>query len=175
MKRIGTVDERYQSFNIEMVEVTGGRFWAPYKSGKADAATPAPKPGTPVGMDPSLYEYRAPIDLGNARLETGDYLGAAQVVEEALGICLGLGDRRGEAWALIYLGRLGRLTGDGDRGERGVHRGCDRHVIGGAKRIGELLLERQTEVGQADRWRRQRRLRRGAVRPPSAEVILDDR
>ncbi len=68
MKRIGTVDERYQSFNVEMVEVTGGRFWAPYKSGKADAATPAPKPGTPVGMDPSLYEYRAPIDLGNARL-----------------------------------------------------------------------------------------------------------
>src|ERR1700730_16934552 len=68
LKRIGTVDERYQSFNVEMVEVTGGRFWAPYKAGKADAAIAAPKPGTPVGMDPSLYEYRAPIDLGNARL-----------------------------------------------------------------------------------------------------------
>jgi heparanase 1 len=26
MPRVGTVSERYQSFNIEMVEVTGGRF-----------------------------------------------------------------------------------------------------------------------------------------------------
>ena len=31
MKRVGTVDERYQSYNIEMLEVTGGRFWKPYK------------------------------------------------------------------------------------------------------------------------------------------------
>ena len=30
MSRIGTVDERFQSYNIEMVEVTGGRFWKPY-------------------------------------------------------------------------------------------------------------------------------------------------
>jgi len=36
MPRIGTVDERFRSFNIEMVEVTGGRFWAPYsKPGSA--------------------------------------------------------------------------------------------------------------------------------------------
>lgn len=27
---IGRVDERFQSYNVEMVEVTGGRFWAPY-------------------------------------------------------------------------------------------------------------------------------------------------
>jgi heparanase len=66
MKRIGTVDERYQSFNVEMVEVTGGRFWAPYKA--ADAAKDAPKQATPAAMDPSLYEYRGPIDLSNARL-----------------------------------------------------------------------------------------------------------
>lgn len=32
MKRIGTVNERYQSYNIEMLEVTGGRFWKPYKN-----------------------------------------------------------------------------------------------------------------------------------------------
>ena len=31
MRRIGTVDERFQSYNIEMVEVIGGRFWKPYK------------------------------------------------------------------------------------------------------------------------------------------------
>ena len=30
LAKLGTVDERFQSYNIEMVEVTGGRFWAPY-------------------------------------------------------------------------------------------------------------------------------------------------
>jgi len=32
MPAIGTVDERFQSYNIEMVEVIGGRFWKPYGS-----------------------------------------------------------------------------------------------------------------------------------------------
>jgi heparanase 1 len=67
MPRIGTVDERFQSFNIEMLEVTGGRFWAPYKS-EAPAAPADSKHSTPSGMDPSLYRYRAPIDLSNTRL-----------------------------------------------------------------------------------------------------------
>lgn len=31
MKQIGTVSDRYQSYNVEMVEVVGGRFWKPYK------------------------------------------------------------------------------------------------------------------------------------------------
>ena len=66
MPRIGTVDERFQSFNVEMVEVTGGRFWKPY--GKdVDAILNAPKAG-PVGMDPNLYQQRPPIDLYNPRL-----------------------------------------------------------------------------------------------------------
>ena len=30
--RIGAVDERFQSYNIEMIEVTGGNFWKPYRS-----------------------------------------------------------------------------------------------------------------------------------------------
>ena len=68
MQRIGTVDERFQSFNVEMLEVTGGRFWAPYKAAKtADAAEESKMPA-PAGVDPSLYRYRAPIDLGNTRL-----------------------------------------------------------------------------------------------------------
>jgi hypothetical protein len=65
--RVGSVDERFQSYNIEMVEVTGGRFWKPYAS-KTDAA-PAPKTGNqPAGLDPGLFQYRPPIDLTNARL-----------------------------------------------------------------------------------------------------------
>lgn len=31
MKFIGKVDERYQSFNVEMCEVIGGDFWIPYR------------------------------------------------------------------------------------------------------------------------------------------------
>ncbi len=69
MPRVGTIDERFQSFNIEMLEVTGGRFWAPYKQQGEASATPADaKASTPSGMDPSLYRYRAPIDLSNPQL-----------------------------------------------------------------------------------------------------------
>lgn len=48
-KVVATVDRRYQSYNIEMVELTGGQFWAPY-----DAA------GKRV--------TRPPIDLASERL-----------------------------------------------------------------------------------------------------------
>jgi len=65
MHRVGTIDERFQSYNIEMVEVTGGRFWKPYGS-KAEAKQP--DANQPSGMDPSLYEYRSPINLSHARL-----------------------------------------------------------------------------------------------------------
>ena len=58
MARIGTVDERYQSYNVEMIEVTGGKFWRPYGA----------KTDTPAGMNPDLYQYRPPIDLRSARL-----------------------------------------------------------------------------------------------------------
>jgi hypothetical protein len=70
MQRIGTVDERFQSYNVEMLEVTGGKFWKPYSSlEKQAAAQPASSGGsTPSGMDPNLYEYRAPLNLANARL-----------------------------------------------------------------------------------------------------------
>ncbi len=69
MPRVGTIDERYQSFNIEMLEVTGGRFWAPYKQQGQTPAVPADSNlPTPPGMDPSLYRYRPPIDLSNPRL-----------------------------------------------------------------------------------------------------------
>ena len=54
MVGIGTVDERLQSYNVEMVEVTGGRFWKPY--------------GADRGGSLDLYQYRPPIDLTNTRL-----------------------------------------------------------------------------------------------------------
>jgi hypothetical protein len=51
LRPVGSVDPRFLSYNIEMVELTGGRFWRPYGS-----------PGT------DRYEYRPPIDLSNAKL-----------------------------------------------------------------------------------------------------------
>lgn len=76
LPRIGTVDERYQSYNVEMLEVTGGKFWRPYSAEleavmKGEAGPPPPATGdTPAGMDPRLYGYRPPLDLTNARLRT---------------------------------------------------------------------------------------------------------
>jgi heparanase len=66
MARIGTIDERYQSYNIEMVEVTGGEFWKPY--GRERGVEAALPPNTPAGNDSKLFQYRPPIDLTNARL-----------------------------------------------------------------------------------------------------------
>jgi heparanase 1 len=75
MARVGTIDERFQSFNVEMLEVTGGKFWKPYAAiGKAVAPTPAssgsppPSSETPAGMSADLYQYRPPLDLSNRRL-----------------------------------------------------------------------------------------------------------
>jgi hypothetical protein len=69
MLRIGTVDERFQSYNIEMVEVTGGRFWRPYGR-EPNRPHQAAQSGsdTPAGNNADLYAYRPPIDLSNARL-----------------------------------------------------------------------------------------------------------
>ncbi|MEH2624515.1 hypothetical protein V1292_002570 [Bradyrhizobium sp. AZCC 1719] len=70
LPRLGTVDARFQSYNVEMVEVTGGRFWKPYK---ASASAPSARgadnaENIPAGANPDRYAYRAPIDLSNRRL-----------------------------------------------------------------------------------------------------------
>lgn len=71
MQHVATVDARFQSYNIEMVEVTGGKFWKPYALDTTPGNKPSAQPtgaNTPAGMNPELYEYRPPIDLGNHRL-----------------------------------------------------------------------------------------------------------
>ncbi|MGD9727718.1 MAG: hypothetical protein AB7V39_15195 [Nitrospiraceae bacterium] len=82
MPRIGAVDDRYQSYNVEMLELTGGNFWKPYGPGLDTALRPpassdqqdpgresgTPSPDTPSGMNPALYQYRPPIDLTDPRL-----------------------------------------------------------------------------------------------------------
>jgi hypothetical protein len=74
MPRVANVEERFQSYNIEMVEVTGGRFWKPYREidalldSQAAARRENGRGATPAGMNPNLYQYRPPIDLANPRL-----------------------------------------------------------------------------------------------------------
>lgn len=72
MPRIASVDPRFQSYNIEMVEVTGGRFWKPYSSPSQatppQPPAPRPKGNQPAGLNPGLFQYRPPIDLSNPRL-----------------------------------------------------------------------------------------------------------
>lgn len=72
MQKLGTVDPRYASYNIEMVEITGGRFWKPFNS--STQVSEASKSGLPqnpnqqVGDNANIFEYRPPIDLSNERL-----------------------------------------------------------------------------------------------------------
>ena len=71
MRAIGTVDGRFQSYNIEMVEVTGGRFWRPYpQTSSAHPSTKPTRPDEPALQEGDLYAYRPPIDLDSSRLRT---------------------------------------------------------------------------------------------------------
>lgn len=68
MKLLGEVGPRYVSYNVEAVEVTGGRFWAPYKSlPKTAEAKPAFETSGARDMN-SRFQYRPPINLANTRL-----------------------------------------------------------------------------------------------------------
>ena len=74
MKAVARIDPRYMSYNLEMVEVTGGRFWAPYPS-----SSPAPQetlgldglhvlpPGVSAGLKNAFAE-RLPLDFSDRRL-----------------------------------------------------------------------------------------------------------
>jgi hypothetical protein len=67
LESVATIDERYPSYNIEMAEVIGGRFWKPYAH--LDGAPPPPG-GVEVGGKNQLFEVRPPVDLLSTRLRT---------------------------------------------------------------------------------------------------------
>jgi len=62
---VGKIDERFQSYNLEMAEVIGGRFWKTYAHMSTTTAPPAE---IQVGRDPNLFEARPPVDLSDPRL-----------------------------------------------------------------------------------------------------------
>ena len=63
---VGVVEDRYQSYNIEMVEVMGGKWWAPYA--KTVAATASSSAS--LSLNAAGLQYQPPIDLANPRLRT---------------------------------------------------------------------------------------------------------
>ena len=74
MPLVVTVDQRYQSYNVEMAEVIGGNFWKPYdQQGKAVDNTRtdtigSTSGGLQAGQNPTMFEARPPITLTNVRL-----------------------------------------------------------------------------------------------------------
>lgn len=68
MKHLGSVSERFQSYNVEMVEVVGGEFWKPYstmdKLPSADSADTYDISQKNTGM----YQQLSPINLADKRL-----------------------------------------------------------------------------------------------------------
>lgn len=65
------VDQRFQSYNVEMAEVIGGRFWRPYAQMDApQSATSQADTGGAVALDAALFSQREPADLSQRRLRT---------------------------------------------------------------------------------------------------------
>jgi len=80
--------------------------WTDAITRHATAATAARHLGDQPGQANAL------TNLGDVRRLTGDYPGAAQALEEALGVYCDLGDRLGQANALNQLGIVRWATGD---------------------------------------------------------------
>ena len=66
MPYVGTVDERFNSYNVEMAEVIGGTFWKPYKAGNPTwnrqplASRSSTGAGFGADQHPSMFEARPP-------------------------------------------------------------------------------------------------------------------
>lgn len=63
---VRTIDERYQSFQVGMSQLTGGQTWSAYSSPTKVPQTPNPEAA--LGDRSSVYEMRLAADLTNSRL-----------------------------------------------------------------------------------------------------------
>jgi tetratricopeptide (TPR) repeat protein len=83
-----------------------------------------------------LAQANALNSLGDVRQLTGDYRGAAQALEQALGISCDIGNQPGQANALHNLGRVRAATGD----YHGAAQGLEQELRI-ARDIGDRLIE----------------------------------
>lgn len=65
MKYLGSVDERYQSYNVEMAEVVGGEFWRPYKTMDS---LPSSTSSFDFSNRSQMFRKLPPINLADKRL-----------------------------------------------------------------------------------------------------------
>src|SRR5690348_2285805 len=65
LPRIATIDERFQSYNVEMAEIIGGNFWKPYGPGGTLPSHAGALGSGVVGQDPNLFQKMAPLDTAN--------------------------------------------------------------------------------------------------------------
>jgi tetratricopeptide (TPR) repeat protein/transcriptional regulator with XRE-family HTH domain len=95
-----------------------------------------------------LGQANALADLGDVRRMTGDYRGAAEALQEALGICRDIGSRQGQANALAGLGVLRRLTGD----YRGAAEALE-EALGIYREAGQGLGQADALISRGSLWR----------------------
>src|SRR4051794_1498311 len=68
MKRIGSTDERYQSYNVEMVEVVGGEFWKPYHLMDSLPSLAGSSTYDVSQKNNQMYRQLSPVNLADKRL-----------------------------------------------------------------------------------------------------------
>src|SRR3954447_9647651 len=68
MRHIGSVDERFQSYNVEMVEIVGGEFWRPYKSMDSLPSSNAASSYDVSQKNEQMYRKLPPINLADKKL-----------------------------------------------------------------------------------------------------------
>jgi len=70
LRPLGKVDPDFQSYNVEMASVIGGRFWRPYRRQEVEADDAvAPTSGSFDELrSGAMFQQRAPLDLSNRRL-----------------------------------------------------------------------------------------------------------
>lgn len=68
LRGIAEVDPRFQSYNVEMAEIVGGRFWAPYPKPGAIAEPENREQSGGLALEANLFRQRPPADLANRRL-----------------------------------------------------------------------------------------------------------
>jgi heparanase len=68
LPEVARVDRRFQSYNVEMAEIVGGRFWAPYAERSASPDKGSQQADGSLGFDATLFRQRPPADLTDRRL-----------------------------------------------------------------------------------------------------------
>lgn len=68
LPKIAQVDPLFQSYNVEMAEIVGGLFWAPYSKPGASTEPENTQASGGLSLEASLFRQRSPADLSDRKL-----------------------------------------------------------------------------------------------------------